>query len=310
MKDKVIGIIYISILIFVVVFIYNLLDSKKVYTSNEYILKYLNNKFDYINVIKDEEIIDIKNFFKVSAINNFEYKNFKYNKVSNSVTPVINEQKNNKDNKSKNDKPLVYIYNTHNKEEYSFNKSDAYNITPTVITTSYILEEVLKNNGITSIVEERKPSDILKKNNWKYSYSYKASRSLLEDSIIKFPSLSYFIDIHRDSVKKSITSITIDGVDYAKVLFILGLENENYKENQIMIESLNEKINKKYPGLSRGIYKKQGAGVNGIYNQDFSPHCILIEFGGNNNTIDEVYNSVLVVGKMISEYIEEDYEDS
>lgn len=123
------------------------------------------------------------------------------------------------------------------------------------------------------------------------------------------PTLTYFIDIHRDSIKKSISTITIDGIDYAKVLFILGLENENYKENQLMIEYINNMLNQKYPGLSRGIYKKQGSGVNGIYNQDFSPHCILIEFGSSTNTIDEVYNSVIAVGNVLSEYIGDDYEN-
>ena len=56
------------------------------------------------------------------------------------------------------------------------------------------------------------------------------------------------------------------------------------------------------------IYKKKGKGVNGVYNQDFSSNCILIEFGGNKNTIDEVYNTVIALGEIISNYIGDTFE--
>ena len=43
--------------------------------------------------------------------------------------------------------------------------------------------------------------------------------------------LKYFIDIHRDSVKRDVTTTTIGDLSYAKVMFVLGLENDNYLEN-------------------------------------------------------------------------------
>ena len=39
-------------------------------------------------------------------------------------------------------------------------------------------------------------------------------------------------------------------------------------------------LNENYKGISRGIYRKKGKGVNGVYNQDFSSYCFLIEVGG------------------------------
>ena len=45
-----------------------------------------------------------------------------------------------------------------------------------------------------------------------------------------------------------------------------------------------------------------------MYNQDFSSNCILIEFGGNKNTIDEVYNTVIALGEIISNYIGDTFE--
>ena len=49
--------------------------------------------------------------------------------------------------------------------------------------------------------------------------------------------------------------------------------------------------------------KKGGSGVNGIYNQDFSPNTLLIELGGQYNSINEVNNTVLVLAEVLKEVI-------
>ena len=194
---------------------------------------------------------------------------------------------------------IVYIYNTHSDEEYSYQKNDLYNITPTVKTASYILEDELKKLGINSIVESKKTIDIVNERNLAYSDSYKVSRELMEEQKLKNNSLIYFIDLHRDSVKKNITTTKINDISYAKVMFLLGLENKNYIENKKIISNMNDFLNENYRGLSRGIYEKKGKGVNGVYNQDFNANTILIEVGGVDNTIDEVSNSLKVIANML-----------
>ena len=69
------------------------------------------------------------------------------------------------------------------------------------------------------------------------------------------------------------------------------------------VKIINNKINEKYPALSKGIYKKGGEGVNGVYNQDFSPYAILIEIGGYENTTTEVMNSALAFAERFMEGI-------
>ena len=142
-------------------------------------------------------------------------------------------------------------------------------------------------NGYT-ITEERSIREVLNLNSWNYAASYKASRIYMEDVKKEYPSLKYFIDLHRDSLKKDKTTIQIGDKSYAKIIFLIGLENVNYQKNLAFTEEINNKIGEKYPGLSKGIYKKGGAGVNGVYNQDFSPYTILIEIGGCENTTSEV----------------------
>ena len=165
------------------------------------------------------------------------------------------------------------------------------------------LINIFNNNNFGVYVEEASIKEILNNNNWSYSYSYLASRTLLEQRKKEIPSLKYFIDLHRDSLTKDKTTVIINDKKYAKLLFIVGLEHNNYLENLEFTEKINNKLNEKYPTLSKGIYKKGGAGVNGIYNQDFSKYTILLEVGGYQNTPVEVLNSLIAFSDCFMEVI-------
>lgn len=201
--------------------------------------------------------------------------------------------------------PTVYIYNTHQTESYLYDKVNNYNLDYNVMFASYILKEYLNDYNILSFVESASIKKVLNENNLIYKDSYKASRILLEESIINYPTLKYFIDLHRDSSVYEKTTCVIDNKSYAKILFVLGLENKNYLENEKMINSLNERLIKVNSCLSRGITKKSGVGVDGVYNQDFNSNAILIELGGQYNTITEVNNTLEIFAKILVEYIME-----
>ncbi len=199
--------------------------------------------------------------------------------------------------------PIVYIYNTHQSEGYQKSNNASYNITPSVLMASYILRESLNDLGIPSLVETNDITELLRINSWKYSYSYAASKILLKDAMEKNPSLKYFIDLHRDSMSYEITTTTIDNKNYAKMLFVIGKDHENYEENLKFANKLNAYIKEKYPSLTRGISLKGGSGVNGIYNQDISPNAILIELGGQYNNITEINNTIAVLTEAIHAYV-------
>jgi stage II sporulation protein P len=201
-------------------------------------------------------------------------------------------------------KPKVYIYNSHQLENYNAKDLELYNITPNVMMASYLLKEKLNDLGIGTIVNEFNLSEFIKANGWNHADSYKASRIFILDAKSNYSSLEYYIDIHRDAIKKDSGTIKIGGKNYAKILFVVGLENKSYEKNLNLANTLSEKTNKIYPGLSRGVIKKQGAGVNGVYNQDISPSSMLIEIGGYENTIEEVMCTVEALSKILYEYIE------
>ena len=202
-------------------------------------------------------------------------------------------------------KPIIYIYNTHQEEKYQSGTLLPYNITPTIFMASKMLKEYLEDEGIPTLVEENNVADTLRSMNLKYGSSYKVSRMFLEDAKKNNPSLKFYIDLHRDSSIYDKTTTKIDNESYARILFVVGLDNENYEPNLTLAEKLRDRIKAYNEDLYRGIMKKSGKGVNGVYNQDFDPNTVLIEIGGQYNNITEVNNSLKVLAKILALYVKE-----
>ena len=199
--------------------------------------------------------------------------------------------------------PIIYIYNSHQLENYNSDNLSIYGITPNVLMASYLLKEKLNDNGLSTIVEDTNITEFLELNNWDYSASYKASRIFMLDKKNTYPSIKYYIDLHRDSVGKDLTLTTINNKNYARILFVVGLEHNNYQKNLDLANNLNGLFNQMYPGLSRGVYKKEGINVNGIYNQDISENVMLIEVGGVDNNIEEVMNTVNAISDVLVKFV-------
>ena len=202
-----------------------------------------------------------------------------------------------------NTEPTVYIFNSHQTESYRSDFAESFNINNTVYLASHILKEYLEDLGIGVIVEENSIVDVLNTNGWKYGSSYKASRILLEQAKKDNPSLSFFIDLHRDAASYERTMVEIDGKKYAKLMFVVGLKHENYAPNLELANTLNEKLKEFSPDISRGVLQKGNSGANGIYNQDFDPNTILIEVGGQYNYIEEVNNTLKVFADILYDYL-------
>ena len=269
----------------------NLEKSKIELKDKEFVTLIVNSTFH------QDTIIEKLTSKSLELTNPLKLMNNKYTKYLDTEKEVLVKEDN---------PPLIYLYNTHQLESYAPSNYAEFSINPTVIMNDYILEDIFNKKGYKVYVEESSIKDILDQNNWRYSNSYKASRILLEQRYNEYPSLKYFIDIHRDSLSKEKTTININNKDYAKVLFIVGLENPNYENNLAFTEKINNKINELYPNLSKGIYKKSGPGVNGIYNQDFSKNTILIEIGGEENTTTEVLNTALAFASCFLEVLNEE----
>lgn len=234
------------------------------------------------------------------------FLNRDYKGLTSNTVVKLKKSETNKKIETKKENPTIYIYNTHQTEEYKPTSYLEYSVNPNVLMASYILEEQLSKKGHVVLVEEESVSKLRTTLGLNYAGSYKVTRSMMENAKKNNPTLKYYIDLHRDSLTRDKTTLTVDGKSYAKILFIVGLENSNYQENLDFTNRISDLLNQKVKGLSKGIYKKEGPLVNGVYNQDFSNRVILIELGGNENTIDEVYRSLIVLGEVLDEVIKND----
>ncbi len=321
-KHKKFKILRVMVVILIVYLLYKsfsffVINTKKASTNEEFIVALLNDSNHHMLYKKQNHNIIKKALNKITKINMkepitllesvFGYELDTKEEVASDVyeeTEVpTNTEYINDPNPTVIDDPRVYIYNTHQLEDYSSSNFEDYNITPNVLMASYLLKEKLNKQNIPTMVETSNISDFLNLNGWDYASSYKASRFYALDTINKYNNLDLIIDLHRDAISKKNSTVEINGKNYAKVLFVVGLEHDNYSSNLDLATKLNDKIKEKYPTLTRGVITKGGAGVDGIYNQDLSPKMILIECGGNENSIDEVMNTIEILSNVIKEYL-------
>ncbi|WP_108669589.1 stage II sporulation protein P [Peribacillus acanthi] len=207
-----------------------------------------------------------------------------------------------------NGKKVVYVYHTHNRESYLpylkgvTNPDKAYHSQINVTKLGEKMMKELQEKGIGTIVDTTDVMGSLNKKGLFFPKAYQESRGVVQQAMATNKDITYLIDIHRDAKRKKDTTITIKGKSYAKLAFVIGGDNAQYKKNYAVVEKIHHLMEKKYPGLSRGVIKQQGARVNGKYNQDLSGNAMLIEFGGVDNTFEELYASVEAFTTIFSEY--------
>ncbi|WP_332646999.1 stage II sporulation protein P [Lysinibacillus sp. 54212] len=139
----------------------------------------------------------------------------------------------------------------------------------------------------------------MEKQGKKFNQAYKVARPFVKTAVEQYK-YDLILDIHRDSLTKKATTITLNETPYAKIAFVVGAEHPTYEWNLAYAEALSKELNALVPGISRGIIKKQGDGVDGIYNQDLAPQMLLIEMGGIDNTEEEIKRTIAVLTQAIA----------
>jgi stage II sporulation protein P len=203
---------------------------------------------------------------------------------------------------------VVFLYNSHNRESFlphlpkETNPNRAYHKDVNITKVSERLAEKLAHYQIGAEVDDTDFTTILHEKGWTYGKSYDASRTVVEAAVQNNKHLKYIFDLHRDSLPYDKTTINIDGHSYATILFVIGAENKQYEKNLALATELHYLINDKMPGLSRGVITKEGPKSNGVYNQDLLETALLIEIGGYDNHLDELYRTIDIFADIFSSY--------
>ena len=204
-------------------------------------------------------------------------------------------------------KPVIFIYHSHGTESYRPENVGNYhslNRKYTVINVGEKLKEHLTTKGYQVIHDETihdHPS---------FQGSYARSLETLNENLKKNDSLKIVFDIHRDGIDKIETLpnyntlkedsvVTINGERVAKILFVVGGQNENYDKVLKLAEYIRVRSDEMYPGLAKKTIVKDYAKFN-QYKSDFS---LLIEIGSNANHIDEAIRTTKYLAEIMDSVI-------
>ncbi|MGN1182457.1 MAG: stage II sporulation protein P [Faecalibacillus sp.] len=184
----------------------------------------------------------------------------------------------------------VHIYNTHQGEKYN-----GYDVQ----AGAGYLQECLNKIGYNCDVEKNDFENYKSIHHIAYNKSYTVSKMYLESAVKQNGQYDLIIDFHRDSVDRKYSTVTYQNQSYAKIMFVVGKSSGKFEEVNALSQTLSNKANEYVEGISRGIMVKQSH-----YNQGIYDHTILIEFGGQSNTKEEVQNTIQVVSLVIKDYLQ------
>ncbi|MBW3112344.1 stage II sporulation protein P [Bacillus sp. MCCB 382] len=206
------------------------------------------------------------------------------------------------------EEPSIYIYHSHDKEsfipEISANQSsEAFDDSTNITLVGKRLHQLLNERGINTIHEQISVGDVLDKRQWSFDQSYVVSRERFQEVLKDHTKVKMALDIHRDSRKKPETTLTVENKEYARMMFIVSKSSKNFEENLRFANLLHKKIEKNMPGLSTGVLvkSKENPDEQNTYNQDLLEQSVLMNVGGEENTLEEEYRTIEVLAEIIAD---------
>ncbi|MBN8191024.1 stage II sporulation protein P [Bacillus sp. NTK074B] len=205
-------------------------------------------------------------------------------------------------------KKTVLLYFTHTRESYLpylegvTNPDSAMHSKINVTRVGDMLKQDLEDLGIGTSIDKTDVIQNLNNKGLDYWAAYQESRPLVQAAMTGNKDLLYMVDIHRDSQRREVTTGAINGKSYAKLAFVVGEEHPNYEKNLHVATELHKRLESKYKGISRGVIAKKGSGTNGKFNQDLSGNAMLIEFGGVDNTFEELERTAGAFAEVFADY--------
>ena len=200
--------------------------------------------------------------------------------------------------------PLVLILHTHGTEGYSESENSDYRTTDTsknVVSCGTVIAEILEDRGIHTIhLTEMFDED-------DFTMAYYSASLAIKRITDQFPSISYIIDVHRDSVLadgSQVSPVTKkDGNYTAQMMLVIGTDHggsghSTWENNLSLALRLQSSLNQETPQLMRNINLRSAS-----FNEQFSDGSLLLEIGACGSSLEEAHSSAAIFADAIADEI-------
>lgn len=195
----------------------------------------------------------------------------------------------------------VILYHTHNTETYrptdGVSKLDGKN--GGVVQAAQVFQAALQQKYGLRTLHNTTLHDYPN-----YNRSYQNSLSTVQQLLKANPQAQALFDIHRDAgfTSKAPTTAVINGRSAARIMLVIGANQEHWKENLAFARQLEAKCNALYPGLLRDNIRVK---ESGRYNQQVHSHAVLLEIGSDLNTQEEADYAMECFAQVVYEVLQE-----
>lgn len=205
------------------------------------------------------------------------------------------------------EEPLVLILHTHGSEGFSDTSDSGYRTTDSgknVVTLGDRVTQKLKDSGIKTI-----HSPVLY-DNPDFNMSYYNASLAIKKYLEEYPSISYIIDIHRDSIMGEdgeyyAPTATIENkVKAAQIMFVVGTDyggsgHTGWRDNLTLALRLQCGISADYPTIMRNINLRSAS-----FNEQYTKGSMLVEIGSCASTLDEALLSADIFAEALAREIQ------
>lgn len=203
-----------------------------------------------------------------------------------------------------NESPVVLILHTHATEAYESCAKSDYRSTDdseNVIAAGKVIADILSENGIPVLhcTEKFDYPD--------FNVSYYNAAIAIRKYIAEYPSISYILDIHRDSIPKgdgyAAPLTELDGKAVAQMMFVVGTDHggsghTGWRDNLALATRLQKSLSDECPALMRDINLRSAS-----FNEQYTKGSLLIEIGSCASALDEVKNAAEILARHLANEI-------
>ena len=200
--------------------------------------------------------------------------------------------------------PRILIYHTHTTEAYKEAEENDWRTSDesmNVVALGETLAKILREEYGCNVIHDKTNHEPPLLNT-----AYSRSEVTMKKYKAMYPSLTMFIDVHRDAGAGLVAEI--DGKRVARLMFVVGTgegatgtgfkEMPDFESNYSLALAVTNKLAEIDENLPRNVRVKVGR-----YNQHVSNQCLLLEVGDNKNSFEEAMNAVPYFAKALMEVV-------